>query len=420
MKIPLCYVLVITALSLTFSACKKAEVIEYEKSWPMVNEEIFHLMKEWYLWNNTIPSDKDMTQYGTPQAALDALKYKTIDRWSYVETKDEYNDFFFQSAVLAYGFSLGQDAGGQTAVSYVSAESPASEAGLTRGCIVNRINGRKVRDISDLASVAPSAEGESILIQYTDTTGASRTCSITSRVIPVETVSLYKIINFNGYVYGYIVINSFVEVTTSKIREAFSYFKTNGVARVIIDLRYNGGGLLSGSQYLTELIAPASAARRTMYSLSYNSDMSSYNSSVSFSSTSPLNIDEIYFLVSGNTASASEMVINCIKPYKTPIIIGSTTHGKPVGMATYFYDEWAISPIMFSIDNANGEGDYYDGISPDYPVYDSYTRELGDTLETLLHSALHYHSLSKSASSTPMFRTKPVEFRGVRSCINMY
>ncbi|MFQ3580121.1 MAG: hypothetical protein SNJ71_08300, partial [Bacteroidales bacterium] len=90
---------------INIQACKKAKEIEYETSWKLVNEEVFHIMKEYYLWYKVIPKNKDMSVFSHPMDAMNALIDKSKDRWSFVITKKEYNDLFGTNLAVAYGFS---------------------------------------------------------------------------------------------------------------------------------------------------------------------------------------------------------------------------------------------------------------------------------------------------------------------------
>lgn len=389
----------------------------------MVNEKIFQIMKEGYYWNNTIPQNKDMSVYSDPQDAMDALTYKTYDKWSFVETKEKYNDFFFSSSAVAYGFGLSYSDNGKIIINRVLNNSPAQRAGIKGGYFVTKINGRTSWNESELALLYPRSAGENINIEFLDSAGSKKSRVLVAEEIHAASVSLFKTFVNNGTTYGYIVINSFVNSTPAEIGEAFSYFSSNSVSRIIIDLRYNGGGMVSGAEFLLEAIAPRSALNKRMYKFIYNANYQSYNSEFLFKRTSNLSLDAIYFLTSSNTASASEMAINCIKPYMPGkvFVIGGTTHGKPVGMHTIFHDIWAISPIMFSIYNAKGEGDYFEGIDPDKYVRENNVYAQGNPYEPLLYTALNYDSLQLSTKSAFEGKTPTnVSFAGMRSVINIY
>ena len=113
-----------------------------------------------------------------------------------------------------------------------------------------------------------------------------------------------------------------------------------------------------------------------------------------------LGLDKLYVLTSGNSASASELLINCLKPYIDVVIIGTTTYGKNVGSITVKDidqngninpdHKWAMQPIISQSSNVNYESEYYNGFDPDYYVAEDLTDllPLGDENELLLKSAL--------------------------------
>ena len=421
MKNKIYFGLIVIGFYLSLNSCKKAKEIEYQNSWNMANEEVFHIMKEWYYWDYTLPADADMSSYSTPQDAMNSLTYKTYDKWSFVITKEEYNNYFFGNSAIAYGFSIDENQKGQLAVSTISKNSPADQAGLKRGYIISRINGQNTSGIRDFSQFCPSTINESIRLDVVNDDGQTKHLTINAGYINIETVPVYKTINTANGKYGYIDIESFVEKTPSSIQEAFNYFKTENIKHLIIDLRNNGGGLLTGAEYLIEQLVPSTAKDMPMYSLKYNYAKSQSYKDVTYKikSTSSMNLDQIFFLTSEYTASASEMVINCIEPYKHCVQIGGTTHGKPVGMSTFFYDDWAISPIMFSIYNKNGEGDYFSGIDPDVFVKANFNYELGDSSESLLNAALNYKT-SATKSLAKFSPSRKVNFKGIRSIINFF
>jgi C-terminal processing protease CtpA/Prc len=109
---------------------------------------------------------------------------------------------------------------------------------------------------------------------------------------------------------------------------------------------------------------------------------------------SPLDLQRFYILVTSNTASASELVINCLDPYMEVVVIGSeNTTGKYVGSITYQakntdWDNWAVQPIVLKTANANGISDYSDGFAPEFTVEDDFDAELGSLNENMLATAV--------------------------------
>lgn len=103
-----------------------------------------------------------------------------------------------------------------------------------------------------------------------------------------------------------------------------------------------------------------------------------------------LNLKRVFFITSDGSASASELLINGIKPYIEVILIGKNTHGKPVGMRTFRYKDMVAAFITFKGINANNEGDYYNGIPIDAATRDGLEKEFGDPEEDCLKQAYYY------------------------------
>jgi len=416
------WLLLIIGIGCIGISCKKPKDIEYQKSWPMINEYIYQLMKDVYFYEGKVPAKTDMSMYESPTEALDALTYKTLDVWSYVENVKIQEDFYQNNVAVAYGFNLARDNDGYIVISKISNNSPASNAQLTRGCIINTINGYKVNEIKSFADIYPSNLGETITLNVTELNGSKRTVQLVASQISTETVPMYKIItSFNNTKFGYIFINNFVESTPSKIDEAFASFASSGVTELIVDLRYNGGGLVNAAAYLANMVAPATVSNKLMFSYIYNSSNTKYNQSISFEKTNALSFKRVFILTTGSTASASELFLNVLKPYIDVVQIGETSYGKPVGMNMFTYGDYAIVPITFATVNADNVGYYYGGIEPTVPVNEDFTKPLGDASEPFIAAALNYPNSVVALKSfiTPR-HDHSLEGKGLRQFINIY
>ena len=129
-----------------------------------------------------------------------------------------------------------------------------------------------------------------------------------------------------------------------------------------------------------------------------------------------LNLNTLYVLTSSETASASEMVINCLKPYMSEIVlIGQKTVGKNVGSKTFVNTELqiAISPIVCKVYNSKSSSDYSSGFTPDYPLSESSNLStylpFGNENETLLAKALSIiTNTNSSVSGKQSFKVTPI------------
>jgi hypothetical protein len=245
----------------------------------------------------------------------------------------------------------------------------------------------------------------------------------------------------NGKKVGYIVFNSFVDpdIAKPKLDAAFSSFVSNNITDLVVDLRYNGGGYVSTAEYLSNLIVPATKNGTTMSTTHYNDKLANYTSATrqtsilanqfikdpstnttynyaqfdyspyveKFQKVGSLNITgNVFFIVSGSTASSSELVINNLLPVMNVKLIGKKTYGKPVGFFDIKINKYELFVPEFITKNSAGKGDYFDGMRPGttaYPGYedwDDVTKDFGDETEGLLAHALSYLKTNNYISAT--------------------
>jgi hypothetical protein len=224
-------------------------------------------------------------------------------------------------------------------------------------------------------------------------------------------VIVYDTLHYsNNKVTGHLVFDSFIQPSTDELATAFAYFKSVGVNDLILDLRYNTGGYLYVAQALASYIAGNSLAGKQDYfaTLTYNSKHQDQNTSYIFQSTqSPLDLTRLVVISSRLTASASEAVMNGLKPFLDVVSVGDTTYGKPVGMngwsvgEKYFY--W---PITFKMVNAANVGDYFAGLPPLKVVSDDITHDFSDRNELCLKAAINYleTGIANAKSYEPFYR----------------
>jgi carboxyl-terminal processing protease len=335
-------------------------------------------------------------------------------------------------------------------VRYVYPGSPADQAGLKRGYQITAINGR-----TSLTYDANSGSGTNVnfvINAYSNSTNITMTVkrpdlSTFDVNMNVATYKLNPVLNAqvfdqgNGHKIGYIVFNSFTSLENAKpqLDAAFADFQSKNITELVVDLRYNGGGYVETAEYLTNMIAPASTNGAVMYSTYYNSNLTTGNApilknqvrkdektgevynytqfdysvkgnEVTFSRTGipvSLNLNKVFFIVSGSTASASELTINNLRPKMDVKLIGSTTYGKPVGFFDIKINKYELYVPEFETKNSAGQGGYYAGMEPattSYPGFedgDDVSKDFGDPTERLLAHALTYVKTGTFQSSTP-------------------
>lgn len=252
---------------------------------------------------------------------------------------------------------------------------------------------------------------------------------------------------------SYLYLASFdwyIRDTPNALTDAFDEFAAANTETLIIDLRNNPGGYVASAAYLADLIVPSRLRGKVMYSEHYNATLQSGNArllknqvyfdedgktrmykgrqitladldfttagnTVRFDKKGKLEtIKQVYFIVSPKTASASELLINCLKPHLTVKLVGDRTYGKPLGFFPVKIDTHQVYFASFLLNNAEGRSDYFDGIPPDVAVYETSTLPMSDPQEPYLKATLQdiaNPSLATKARHT-MRAAKPSPKRG--------
>ena len=435
--------------------------------------DVFSAMKDIYLWTDALPSVFDPRKYATPDDALtylSGLKINSetgsaIDRYSFLDKIGNLSgEIGGGTASGDYGFMVtaGYNSAGLVSffVTYVYNNSPAGMAGVARSYEITKINGSE--------DVHPGVDSQGYLIAtsagYTNMVNAlfystaatfsfkkpdATTLDVSLNVASytINSILYDAVLDVGSKKVGYVVFNQFLGTTSeTELTNTISKFATNGVQYLIVDLRYNGGGSVQTCETFCNLLAPTSANGKTMYTYKLNAALTQYyisqKSSLTstFAKTNSFQPTEIYFIVSGSTASASELLINNLRPYYTGnlFLIGRTTYGKPCGFwATPIgytntqtttkegYDLYAVS---FEMTNANSEGGYYAGMTPGTAKYpgviasDSYNRSWGDVADASLAQAINHISGGafkvSAASKVRVVNTTPIsnidrQFKGM-------
>lgn len=361
-----------------------------------VNNWIWQNMSQLYYWNNSI-SAKYYTDYSAPKEYFTSLLVDE-DKWSYIT--DDFGaleaDLDGEPVSMGYDPSFYYYGTGNNVlivVNFVYPNSPAAEAGLKRGDIIVAINGQRLDDenYSDLYYQETQAIvlGEVIDDEVMPTT---TTMNLEARVLdanPLISSRTLDVVDDNGVTtrVGYLAYMQYTAGADNKyiasLEAAFDNFAAQGVKKLIVDLRYNGGGSIDVAKTLASMIVPKSSIENKdlFVTLDYNSLISEYYKrhygddafDYSFEDNGHnADIAEVYFMVTKNSASASELTIIGLQPYMSTTVIGSNTYGKYTGSVVVQgegnYDNWGIMPIVLKYKNANGFTDFKDGLVPDYLV----------------------------------------------------
>lgn len=358
-----------------------------------IRDSLWSYMQDVYLWYDKLPATFNARSYSDPESEMDALRtYQTLDQWSFVEKASDFNSYFSDGETKDFGFWIKYDSNNDLRVRYVYAQSPAGKAGVERGWKLTSINGQAIASVSDDALISAFYDATSTTFGFQKADGSSVTVPLTTATYTLNTVLFNKTYDVAGKKVGYLVFNSFTGTPSqNELKAVLNNFESAGVNELIVDLRYNGGGDVNTQTMLANALAPTSVTRSSvMFSYQHNNKLSDWDETIKFSKTGSLNLSRIFFITTSSSASASELLINNLKPYLDVKLIGKATHGKPVGMYGFEVMDYVIAPIAFKTVNAKNVGDYYSGLAVDASVADGLDKNWGDPLENCLAAALGY------------------------------
>jgi C-terminal processing protease CtpA/Prc len=385
---------------------------------------LYDLMKYVYLWYNTMPTVK-VSDYDTPEEILEALRYKQRDPWSFVT---DYESFMasMQGSFVGHGIRMSLDQANNVRVVTLYEGSDLWPQGVRRGWIVKEINDTPVAPIFISGNntaynnlMGPSTAGVTNKFKFQKPDGTEVTYNSTKSSFTINSVTAAKTLDLASGKTGYLAFETFIEPSEQELNEAFAMFKAQNVTDLIIDLRYNTGGYMDIAQQLSSLVLTWNDTTKLCYKLTYNNLVGpEWNESYNFVRTpSPLGLDRVVFITTRSSASASEVVINSLRPYVDVKIVGDTTHGKPAGMNIWGFPfpsqsepdpdyVYVFAPITFEYLNAQDQGRFYEGIVPDVKAADDITRDFGDPQEASLMAAIGVLEGTKSAPALPVRRNR--------------
>ena len=360
-------------------------------------------MNDWYFWYRISPQP-DPAPYADVQSYFDALLYTGSsadfprDRYSGSQTTESFNRFFGDGASLGYGISvagleLNRNGALPLHVRYVEPLSPAAAQGVQRGDRVLTVNGRPASELivaDDFAALTPQQAGD-ILSLTLRRNGVDRTLNVSAAIFNLTPVTGTTVLTTaGGRRLGYVAVKDMVSQALAPLETTFSRFVAEGVQDLVLDLRYNGGGLVSTGGTLASYIAGARGTNLNYASLLYNDKRaSSSNTSYRFSAqSSALSLPRVFVLMGRRTCSASEQVINGLRGAGVEVVaVGETTCGKPVGFLPTSACGRTYSVVNFESVNQRNEGRYFDGFAPTCAVAEDFSVAQGGNADPLMTAA---------------------------------
>ena len=364
------------------------------------------MMEQYYYWSDQMSVPTNASSY-TVYTYFDALLVPK-DHWSWMCDGAAYAES--ETGVsTSYGFHFKQPVNYyedyDVYIAYVDKQSPLGKAGVTRGWRLDAIKGIPIKTYISNGTLKDEIALPSNNFTFTDLDGESVELNLSQASFKSSTVigtQVYtnancSLLNPSTKV-GYINYVSFNSNLQNEILDALSEMKSAGVNELILDLRYNGGGDLSLCTSVASLLAPAGADGKTFLHIAHNAKQQSEDFYKKIARTAnSFNLNRLYVITTGSTASASESIINGLSPYIDVITVGETTYGKPNGMYLILYPngaksytdvDYAFYPICFYCLNANEKADFENGIKPTHTRYDDPYHNF-DTSEDLIYSTLY-------------------------------
>jgi len=389
LPVTLIFLFLLTAL---FS-CKKDEPEPPQE--PTVEEKardrLYKIMQDWYLWYDKMP-EVDVNDYKGPEDLLEALRYKELDKWSFVAEKSLFESYFGAGQYLGFGFGYGYDEQGKIWISFVFKDSQLWPDGVRRGWQLTAVDDHVLapnEDLSPLMGEPVAGVEKKLTFLKPDSTAVSY--NVVKDTIQINAVLVADTLHVNNEVVGHLVFQTFVQTANEELDEAFAFFNVVNATQLIVDLRYNGGGSLDVARKLGSLIAGNANKGKTLCRLEHNDKRSDQDEDIPFTEEEQaLTLDKVIYITSRGSASASEVIINGLKPFMTVALIGDRTYGKPVGMHSWIYDKYVFVPVSFKLVNADGVGDYFDGIPADDYAGDGLQYGFSDRREPRLRDAIIY------------------------------
>ncbi len=425
------------AILLVIPGCKKDDPEpEPEPEDITVYEYIQAVYYHFYYWNKEVNSYIVRTPptSGDPKEYFESLKYNIsrasasdrnayrYDRWGFMYSYQAFTDLMTKGENVGFGYlpGLAYDPvdGFSIRVCFTYDGSPMAKAGVKRGYELLTINGKKTLEPfyssqaaleSALNVLDDELAKSSNTFLFADLDGnpiSNGEIRITASDFTVEPVYRTEVYQVGPKKVGYVIYNEFLTGSKAKMIATLNGLAAEGVDELVLDLRYNGGGDTDVAERIAECLLPQSAGTDSIkFSTYVYSDLAKQRVEWLNNETHKvkrnalaLNLQRLFIITSYSTASASEEIVNGMKPFfpGNIILVGTETNGKPVGMNVFTYPqyddteidagkvpEWIIAPITFRVDNKNGEGGYFTGISPTFEVYDDLFSDFGIDEQTL-------------------------------------
>lgn len=443
MRTKLKFIILFISVALAFYSCQDNDDVAAPVTLE-VNDFIWKGLNLYYLWQANVPNLDDakftkqsqlntfLDGYSEPENLFESLLYKpqslfpadeAVDKFSWIV--DDYLELEGQlqgttnNNGIEFGLSLKSSGSSDIIgwVRYIIPNSNASTKDIKRGDIFYAVNGTQLTTNNFNALLYGS--NNDYTLNMADINGGAftpngKSVSLTKTVLDENPILVNKVIISGSHKIGYLIYNGFYANYDTQLNSAFGTLKSQGITDLVLDLRYNSGGSIETATRLASMITGAYKGE-IFAKQQWNAKIESYfaandpeslknlfTDKIGTTAINSVNMSTVYVLTTEGTASASELVINGLKPYISVVQIGDKTKGKNVGSVT-LYDSptfgkqnrnpkhrYAMQPLVLKIVNSAGFGDYQDGLAPNFPIKETLSSLdiLGNTTEPLLSLAI--------------------------------
>ncbi|GGG59440.1 S41 family peptidase [Bizionia arctica] len=423
-----------------------------------LNDFVWKGLNAYYVYKDDVPNlannrfndseyDTFINSFSSPEACFESLLYQrqTIDRFSwitdnYIELQQQLNGTTYNNGMefgLVRFSSTSSEVFGY--IRYVLPNTDAESKGLQRGMIFHAIDGVSI-NVSNYINLLSPNNYTINLATYNDNgtpetdddsiDPINQSVNLSKAPYTENPIFISEVLQVANQNVGYLMYNGFTRDFDTQLNDNFNYFKSQNIQNLVLDLRYNSGGSVNTAILLSSMIT-GQFTGQVFNTNQWNSEIqaqldpsdliNNFTDNDDGSTLNSLNLGKVYILTSLSTASASELVINCLNPYINVVQIGTTTTGKYQASIT-LYDSpdfsssdvnpihtYAMQPLVLKTLNSVGNTDYIDGLEPDFTAKENYGNlgVLGNPEETLLAIALQ-HILENGRISLPPYSSQEI------------
>lgn len=373
---------------------------------------------DWYLWNDLLPDKVKVSNYDDPVELLASLiEVQPLDNYSYIGSALADAAFFGAGQYQGFGFSWRRVAADDVRLTRVFAGSPAAVAGFARGQRIVALDGRSVAEIEAAEGIGAALNAATISFTMREIDGVAEfTASVSENIVTINPLPQWRLIpTAGGPPIGYLELSAFINTADSMLDTVFANFRANDVTDVIVDLRYNGGGLVSTAELFGDLLGGAVAENLTFSKTLFNADRSAEFDTETFFArlANSISLSRLVVIATQSTASASELVTNSMMSHVDVAIVGDRTFGKPVGQVGFEFCGNILRLTAFQTVNADGLGDYFGGLPADCPAVDDLNLPVGDAADPNMVAAVSYMETGACpAAPASAVQAKPASLQG--------